>query len=76
VSGWNTTTSSTRLRNSGLKLWRRTLERLRLHLLVVLALEAENNLAGDIRRHDHDSVAEIHRASVTVGEAAVVEQLQ
>src|SRR5208282_1185914 len=52
------------------------LERLRLHLLVVLSLEAENNLAGDIRGHDHNGVAEIYRASVTVGKPAVVEQLQ
>src|SRR5579863_9933324 len=62
------------------KLWPEALpqdlERLRLHLLVVLAFESENELARDIGSHDHNRVAEIHRAAVAVGQPSVVEQLQ
>ena len=34
------------------------------------------SLRADVRGHDHDGVAEVDRAALTVGQAAVVEQLQ
>src|SRR5713101_2522285 len=52
------------------------IERFLFHLLVILTSESENQGARDIGSHDHDSVAKIHCAAMTVGESPVVEQLQ
>ena len=64
-SRWNTTISSMRLRNSGLKCAR------------TAAITCSSARArAEVRRHDHDRVREVDRATLTVGEAAVVHQLQ
>src|SRR5579862_3514654 len=51
-----------------------------LHPLVSFALEAppifQNAMAANIGSHDHDGVFEIHRAALTVGQTAIVENLQ
>ena len=52
------------------------LQRLFLHLLVVLALVSKDEIARDVRGHDHDGVLEIHRPPLPIREPAVVEQLQ
>src|SRR5262245_39116898 len=50
------------------------------HPLVALAVESafvgEDALAADVRGHDYDRVLEIDGATLAVGEAAVVEDLQ
>ena len=47
------------------------------HLGVIrLAGEFLNHLAAEIRGHDHHAVPKVHRPTLTVGEASVVEHLQ
>ena len=36
----------------------------------------EQEVAADVRGHDHDGVLEVHRAALAVGQAAVVKKLQ
>ena len=64
-SRWNTTISSMRLRNSGLK-WLRT-------AFITMRLVGA---AAEVARHDEHGVGEVDGAALAVGEAAVVEQLQ
>jgi len=52
------------------------IESLLLHPVVVLSLEGEDYLAGDIRGHDHDGVLEVDRAPMSIGQATVIEQLK
>ena len=46
------------------------------HLLLVLAGKLGDSLGAHVRRHDDDRVLEGHLATLTVGQAAVVEHLQ
>ena len=74
-SGSKMTTSSSRLRNSGLNVCAhhrhdRLLARLRREQRV------DEELRTEVRRHHEDDVAEVDRASLAVGQAAVVEDLQ
>jgi hypothetical protein len=75
-SAWKKTISSTRLRNSGRKCcrsasvtWRRTPS-------VGSPGVLGDELAPEVRRHDHDRVLEVHGAPLAVGQPPVVEQLQ
>ena len=47
-----------------------------LHLFAVLRTELQNILAAEVRRHDDDRVFEIDGSPLTVGHAAVFENLQ
>src|SRR5581483_2138395 len=55
-------------------------EHLLLHRLegarIVAATVARQELAPDVRRHDHDGVLEVDRPAVAVGQPAVVEDLE
>src|SRR5690606_27663535 len=62
------TMSSSRLMNSGLN------DSLALGLLVERRVHEE--VRAEVRGQHEDRVAEVHRAALTVGEAAVVEHLQ
>jgi hypothetical protein len=54
-----------------------TLHHRRLHALVVLlAGQLLDHVRAEVRGHDDDGVAEIHRAALAVGQAAVVQHLQ
>ena len=87
VSEWNTTMSSTRLRNSGLKSFLTSDIAVLVDGPVVEAAagalhrEAQGrgpgDLAGtDVARHDDDGVAEVDLAPLAVGEAALLEDLE
>ncbi len=84
---WKTMTSSMRLRNSGRKTFLSSPMTRELHVVVGHALvlvadrEAQRRVARDlrgpdVRGHDHDRVAEVHRAALRVGQAPVLQDLQ
>lgn len=39
-------------------------------------MPVEHPVRADVRGHDHDGVAEVHRAALAVGQPSVVEELQ
>ena len=55
-------------------------EHRRTHDRVIRAVErtsvVENAVAADVRRHDDDRVLEVDRVALTVGQTAVIENLQ
>ena len=84
VSSWKTMTSSMRFRNSGRKCRLSSSCTLLLHLLVgdclVGLAEADVRLAQvggtEVRRHDDHGVLEVDRATLRVGEATVLQDLE
>ena len=69
--------SSTRLRNSGRKRRAHHRHHLVAHRVGVLALRLVHQIVGaEVRRHHDQRVAEVDRAALPVGQAAVVEHLQ
>ena len=84
VSGWNITTSSMRLRNSGEK--RRSSSRMISPCIcstpTCFAQESQRAgqlpevLGADVRRHDDDRVAQIDALAAAVGDPSFVERLQ
>ena len=68
--------SSTRFKNSGLKVARSASVTRRIIVSSVLRAQLLDELAAHVAGHDHDGILEIHRAAVAVGHAPVVEDLQ
>ena len=75
-SGRKMMMSSTRLRNSGRKCDRSACVTCVSTSAQSAAACSRMNVAADVRRHDDDGVAEVHRAALRVREPAVVEDLQ
>ena len=75
MSAWNTTMSSSRLTNSGLNAWRTSA----CTASSFCSVESDGSMRYWLPRFDvriEDRVAEVDRAALAVGEAAVVEHLQ
>ena len=69
--------SSTRLRNSGRKCARTTsITSSRTSIDILVLAELDEIFGAEVRGHDDQRVAEVDRAALAVGQAAVVEHLQ
>jgi hypothetical protein len=72
--------SSTRFRNSGPEEAADFVQDRFLHAIVFVAVEsaavAQDHLAADVGRHNQNGVFEIHRPSLPIGEAAIIQDLK